>query len=207
MLSRLARPRRGAAREMMCYRARRFEDPRDRVREAREFLRFQASSVREPQACLSRILAEEADLLDRLPDDYLYHEHLDEVNQPVYFHQFVDHAAAHGLRYLWESYVGELGGDLPPRAVALAPGRPRDVLAEGLGEEGDLEAPDRVRPLSTSRLASTARFSSDLHVLAPVGRQRNAALYPYDLQKGRASFLKSPEIPLFSSTGCQLCWS
>ena len=40
---------------------------------------------------------------------YVLHEHLEEVNHPVYFHQFVDHAAAHGLQYLWESYVGELG--------------------------------------------------------------------------------------------------
>jgi SAM-dependent methyltransferase len=121
---------RGAAREMMCYRACRFEDPRDRVREAREFLRFLASSVREPQAGLSRSLAEEADLLDRLPDDYLYHEHLDEVNHPVYFHQFVDHAAAHGLQYLWESYVGELGGDLPPEVI-----RAVRELASGLVEQ------------------------------------------------------------------------
>ena len=93
---------------------------RDRVREAREFLRFLASSVREPQAGLGWFLAEEAGLLDGLPDEYVFHEHLDEVNQPVYFHQFVDDAAAHGLQYLWESYVGELGGDLPPEAILAA---------------------------------------------------------------------------------------
>jgi SAM-dependent methyltransferase len=74
---------RGAAREMMCYRACRFEDPRDRVREAREFLRFLASSVREPQAGVGRILAVEADLLDELPDDYVLHDHLEEVNHPA----------------------------------------------------------------------------------------------------------------------------
>ncbi len=117
---------RGAAREMMCYRACRFEDPRDRVQEAREFLRFLASSVREPQAGVGRILAEEADLLDGLPDEYVLHDHLEEVNHPVYFHQFVDHAAAHGLQYLWESYVGELGADLRPEVICavreLAPG-------------------------------------------------------------------------------------
>ncbi len=121
---------RGAAREMMCYRASRIEDPRDRVREAREFLRFLASSVREPQAGLGRILAEEAGLLDGLPDEFVFHEHLDEVNQPVYFHQFVDHAAAHGLQYLWESYVGELGGDLPPEVIRAVRG-----LATGLIEQ------------------------------------------------------------------------
>ena len=104
--------------------------PAHRVREAREFLRFVASSVREPQAGLGRILAEEADLLDGVPDDYLYHEHLDEVNHPVYFHQFVDHAAAHGLQYLWESKVGEPGGDLSPEAILR-----RGELASGLVEQ------------------------------------------------------------------------
>jgi hypothetical protein len=121
---------RAAAREMMWYRAVRFDNPRDRVREAREFLRFLAGSVREPQACLGRILAEEADLLDRLPDDYVFHEHLDEVNHPVYFHEFVDHAAAHGLQYLWESYVGELDGDLPPEVIGTV-----HELAAGMVEQ------------------------------------------------------------------------
>jgi SAM-dependent methyltransferase len=113
---------RGAAREMMRYRAGRFEDPRDRVRVAREFLRFLASSVREPQAGLGRMLADEADLLDGLPDGYVFHEHLDDVNHPVYFHEFVDHAAAHGLQYLWESYVGELGSELPPEVIRAVRG-------------------------------------------------------------------------------------
>ncbi len=44
-------------------------------------------------------------------------------------------------------------------------------------------------------------------VLAPVRRQRNAALYQYDLQKRRAICQKSPEFRLFSSTAGQLCWS
>jgi SAM-dependent methyltransferase len=113
---------RGAAREMMCYRTGRFKDPRDRVREAREFLRFLASSVREPHVGLGRSLAEEADLLDGLPDEYVLHEHLEDVNQPVYFHQFVDHAVAHGLQYLWESHVGELGADLPPEVMCTVRG-------------------------------------------------------------------------------------
>ena len=44
-------------------------------------------------------------------------------------------------------------------------------------------------------------------VPAAVRRQRNEALYRYDLQNGRASFLKPPEFRLFSSTPGQLCRS
>jgi SAM-dependent methyltransferase len=121
---------RAAAREMMCYRAGRAEDPRDREREAREFLRFLASSVQEPQVGLGRILAEEADLLDGLPDEYVLHEHLNEVNHPVYFHQFIDHAAAHGLQYLWESYVGELGCDLRAEVIRAVRGLATDLIEQ-----------------------------------------------------------------------------
>jgi SAM-dependent methyltransferase len=121
---------RGAAREMMSYRVRHFEDPGDRVRKAREFLDFLARSVRDPLSGLGRILADEAELLDGLPDDYVLHEHLGEVNHPVYFHQFVDHAAAQGLQYLWESYVGELGGDLRPEVIQAVRGLASDLIEQ-----------------------------------------------------------------------------
>src|SRR5258706_9884444 len=36
-------------------------------------------------------------------DPYLLHEHLEEFNEPLYFHQFAGRAAAHGLQYLGEA--------------------------------------------------------------------------------------------------------
>ena len=65
-----------------------------------------------------------------LPDDYLYHEHLDEVNHPVYFHEFVAHAAAHGLQYLWESHVGELGTGLRPEVREAIRGLSADLIVQ-----------------------------------------------------------------------------
>jgi methyltransferase-like protein len=41
--------------------------------------------------------------LVRTDDSYLLHEHLEEFNEPVYFHDFMARAARHGLRYLGEA--------------------------------------------------------------------------------------------------------
>ena len=42
----------------------------------------------------------------------MFHDHLEVVNQPVYFHQFAERAAAHGLQYIWESDQGDRAGYL-----------------------------------------------------------------------------------------------
>lgn len=33
-------------------------------------------------------------------DSYLYHEHLEEINEPLYFHQFIQQVENAGLQYL-----------------------------------------------------------------------------------------------------------
>jgi methyltransferase-like protein len=40
-----------------------------------------------------------------VPDDYLFHEHLEDNNEPLYFHQFVQRASETGLQYLAEAVV------------------------------------------------------------------------------------------------------
>jgi hypothetical protein len=120
----------GAVRDLMRYHVGPTGDPRDRVRRAREILAFLTASVRDPQARYGRMLAEEAERLAGLPDDYVFHEYLEDVNHPVYFHEFVDHAAAYGLQYLWEAYVGELGSDLRPEVIQAVRGLTLDLIGQ-----------------------------------------------------------------------------
>jgi methyltransferase-like protein len=47
-----------------------------------------------------RLLSNEVRKVAGASDAYLFHEYLEDVNQPVYFHRFAEMAAAHGLRYL-----------------------------------------------------------------------------------------------------------
>ena len=98
---------RGMIRDMMRYHSARFQTPADRTNQARALLDFLAGSVRQ-EGPYSQLLKMELESLRHQSDHYLYHEHLEEVNQPVYFHQFVEAATAKGLRYLGEARIGTM---------------------------------------------------------------------------------------------------
>ncbi|AMV31401.1 bifunctional 3-demethylubiquinone-9 3-methyltransferase/ 2-octaprenyl-6-hydroxy phenol methylase [Pirellula sp. SH-Sr6A] len=111
---------RGLVREMLCYQATDTGSPQDQVHRARRFLDFLISHSPESNNLYARILERERDILNRTPDTYLFHEHLEELNQPVYFHEFMACAASHGLQYLTEAgdrpeesnFTDELKADL-----------------------------------------------------------------------------------------------
>ncbi len=111
---------RGAVRDAMLYQARRFDDPGTRVKQARAVLEFLAESLQDDTSGYGAMLRGEALRLRQQPDFYIYHEHLEEVNDALYFHQFVERAAAHGLRYLGEAdFKRMLLHDLAPNVAAM----------------------------------------------------------------------------------------
>jgi methyltransferase-like protein/SAM-dependent methyltransferase len=98
---------RGMIRDMMRYHALRFADPKQRVGQARALLDFLAQSCRQ-EGAYSTLLKSELEGVRKQADHYLFHEHLEDVNDPVYFHQFVAMAKTHNLRYLAEARVGTM---------------------------------------------------------------------------------------------------
>ncbi len=98
---------RGMIRDMMRYHSARFQSPADRTSQARALLDFLAASVQK-EGPYSQLLQQELEGVRQQTDHYLYHEHLEEVNDPVYFHQFVAAAGAKGLKYLGEARVGTM---------------------------------------------------------------------------------------------------
>jgi methyltransferase-like protein/ubiquinone/menaquinone biosynthesis C-methylase UbiE len=94
---------RGMIRDMMRYHALRFDTPDLRVRQARALLDFLAQSARQDGGAYATLLRSELESLRHQADHYLYHEHLEDVNAPMYFHQFAELAGKHGLRYLGEA--------------------------------------------------------------------------------------------------------
>src|SRR5262249_57278249 len=104
-----------------------FEGARARVRQARALLEFLARSAAPEADAHGALLRKELDLLRGLPDYYLYHEYLAEVNAPVYFHEFAARAEARGLQYLGEATLRDMLGDHVPADAdemvrRLAPG-------------------------------------------------------------------------------------
>ena len=102
---------RGAVREMIWYHSAGIPDPALRVRQARALLAFLAKSMPDQLPGYSALIRMELAVLLKTPDTYLLHEHLEEFNEPLYFHQFVERVAAKGLQYLGEAQVGTMLAD------------------------------------------------------------------------------------------------
>jgi SAM-dependent methyltransferase len=76
-------------REILLYHTRTFEDPAERIAEARRLLEH----LDHPEA---KSLMEQR-------DDSLFHDDLAPINDPVWFRDFAAHAKRHGLQYLGEA--------------------------------------------------------------------------------------------------------
>jgi len=98
---------RGMIRDMMVYHSSQFEGATAKVQQARALLDFLAQSV-PTQLPYGMTLRQELDVIRNEPDAYLFHDHLEEVNEPVYFHQFAEAAERHGLVYLAEANFGDM---------------------------------------------------------------------------------------------------
>ncbi|MCI0743061.1 MAG: class I SAM-dependent methyltransferase [Gemmataceae bacterium] len=109
--------RRNMIREMMRYHVRQFADPKERVQQARAILDFLIECIGDPKSAYGVILQAEADMLTGVADSYIYHEHLEENNHPIYFHEFAGRLAEHGLQYLAEAQPTPLARNLSPRAA------------------------------------------------------------------------------------------
>lgn len=94
----------GVVREMMLYHTRHTTDPQAQVAEARDFLEFLTKWIpAEPDTLPGLLHASVNFIKERMPprqDAYMLHDDLAEVNEPVYFYQFAQAFARHGLRYL-----------------------------------------------------------------------------------------------------------
>jgi methyltransferase-like protein len=108
---------RGMIRDIMRYRARRFDGPRDKLNQARGLLTFLSNSVRGEDNPYGLLLRQELETISRSDDSYLLHEHLEDINEPIYFHEFADRAKSAGLQYLGEADFGVMSVENFPEQV------------------------------------------------------------------------------------------
>jgi cyclopropane fatty-acyl-phospholipid synthase-like methyltransferase len=101
---------RSVVRDAMTYHTRGIAEPEKRVAQARAVLEFLAESVKDDASAYGNALRAEAEYLRKQADYYILHDFLEEVNEPLYFHQFIDRAARHGLGYLGEANFAKMLG-------------------------------------------------------------------------------------------------
>ena len=100
---------RGIVRQMMRFHALRFRNPYQQIGEARRVLELVSKhAVGAKESAYSRLIKQEAELLAKCDDHYIFHEHLETYCEPLYFHEFIGRAREHGLDYLGESCLGSM---------------------------------------------------------------------------------------------------
>ena len=103
------------ARDLMRRHAAGFLDPLERTGQARAVLELLRDGARSQMPAYAQAARELSAVLEARSDGYLFHEHLAEHHEPVYFTDFAAAAGSAGLRYLAEADVSQLfDHDLPP---------------------------------------------------------------------------------------------
>jgi methyltransferase-like protein/SAM-dependent methyltransferase len=123
-------------RDMMLYRTRDMADPQERATEARALLDFLAESISPESSAYGNFLNTYAEFLrgelkgmSESGNAFLLHDELEEVNEPIYFHEFIDRASRHGLQYLGEAeFRTMLGSNFEPGVMAHLNGLSRSVI-------------------------------------------------------------------------------
>ena len=103
-------------REIMLFAAQPYEDPREKLTQAKEYL-ARLIDARPKDDPLRKLLAEDLQGIQHDDPRYLLHDHLEHHNAPVYFHQFIERAAKHGLAFLGEAEFGQTDRENLPEKI------------------------------------------------------------------------------------------
>jgi len=109
---------RGMIREMMIYHTAQISDAVQKIAQARALIDFLAASVPAKDSHYGLLLKSELEMIKKSKDSYLFHDHLETNNIPVYFYQFIERARRYGLQYLGEAELGAMMGFGFSREVA-----------------------------------------------------------------------------------------
>ena len=100
----------GVVRDMMLYHTRDISDPLEQVDRARSIVQFVRDGVPDQSSAYAAFLRAYSDLLGDPKESskgsdgsLVLHDELSEVNEPVYFSHFIEHAGRYGLQYLSEA--------------------------------------------------------------------------------------------------------
>lgn len=87
-------------RQMVLYHTKNVKAPKDKLKQAKSLFKFFLDSIKQKYDSYSLSLKKELQYVSQLDDHYLFHEYLEEYNDPVFFSQFIEHATRHELQYV-----------------------------------------------------------------------------------------------------------
>jgi methyltransferase-like protein/2-polyprenyl-3-methyl-5-hydroxy-6-metoxy-1,4-benzoquinol methylase len=105
-------------RDLMLYHTAKFSDPAMKTEQARAVVNFMLSGLEGNTTPHAQLMRDEMQLLTDAGDYYLYHDHLEVNNNPVYFHEFMTSARSAGLEYLGDTELQTMLVDNLPKPVA-----------------------------------------------------------------------------------------
>ena len=117
----------GALRDMLVFHTAGLDDPAERIEQARALLRLLIGGWSDEHE-FGAIMRRQSERLLERSDETLFHDELATVNEPVYFHAFMSHAARCGLQYLAEADFFEMQTGVLPEAVSDELLRIEDVI-------------------------------------------------------------------------------
>lgn len=95
---------RDAVRGMMRFHVQQFTEPPEQIRQARIFLKFLSEAKAKP-GLWQDLLKHQFERVEKYADAGFYHDDLSAVNQPFYFHEFMEAAGRHQLQFLGEADI------------------------------------------------------------------------------------------------------
>jgi len=118
------------AQGMMRYHVDGIDEPSKQIEQARSLVQLFAERLDE--SSLQRSLLEhEIAILERVSDTYVFHEHLESVNEPCYFHEFAARAGGAGLQYLGDAFPAAMASaNLAPELAEVVDHLGNDILAQ-----------------------------------------------------------------------------
>jgi methyltransferase-like protein/SAM-dependent methyltransferase len=120
---------RGLVRGAMRFHGERFDDPRQRTAEARRFIEFLEKAIPEKDSAYGKNLRDQIDFLGDQADSYVFHDFLEDVNEPIEFREFVRRARKAGLGYISEAILARgWVGHLPEPVREALEGVTRDPI-------------------------------------------------------------------------------
>ena len=108
---------RSMVRDMLLHHTRGTTAPRAQLMLAYQFIEQYRAAFAASTTPEGAFIAEELDYLRQAPPSYLYHEYLEETNEPLLFADFIAQAQAAGLQYVADTELASmLPGTLPEAA-------------------------------------------------------------------------------------------